>query len=44
MTRMPIDHQKNFAAPAPPQPGAYRAVVAAAGGLAAGVSPVLQVE
>jgi stage II sporulation protein D len=33
-----------FSAPVPPQPGTYRAVVAAGGGLAAGTSPVLRVE
>jgi len=33
----------SFSAPAPAEPGAYRAVVAAGGGLAAGVSPVLVV-
>ena len=31
----------SFAAPAAPAPGTYRAVVAAGGGLAAGISPVL---
>jgi stage II sporulation protein D len=34
----------SFTAPAPPEPGTYRAVVVAAGGLAAGTSPVLRVE
>ena len=34
----------SFAAPVPPQPGIYRAVVPAGGGLAAGSSPLLQVE
>jgi len=39
-----VNPDGSFAAPAVPQPGTYRAVVAAAGGLAAGVSPTLRVE
>jgi stage II sporulation protein D len=34
----------SFAPPATPEPGTYRAVVAAGGGLAAGISPLLRVE
>jgi stage II sporulation protein D len=34
----------SFTPPATPDPGTYRAVVAAGGGLAAGISPVLRVE
>ena len=40
----PLAADGSFAVPVPPQPGIYRAVVAAGGGLAAGISPLLQVE